>query len=182
MIRDRPFNLQVGVMVFCFVQKFFFRQHKSQNINFFGCAKCEIFFQNSTLGYMTKTLNQIIFFSSTKIRIFFSATLGIRIFSQKKTITPFKLNGRSLRSYSMQKCLPYLSRVTQGLPLVEQELLILPEFTPGFQWGLCYSIFSFLCNVLWIIWSFFFWPLCCLSSVDLRIPIIPFVSLNSSYQ
>ena len=33
-----------------------------------------------TLGYMTKTLNQIIFFSSTKIRIFFSATLGIRIY------------------------------------------------------------------------------------------------------
>jgi hypothetical protein len=28
---------------------------------------------------MTKTLNYIIFFSSTKIRIFFSATLGIRI-------------------------------------------------------------------------------------------------------
>ena len=37
---------------------------------------------------MTKTLNQIIFFSSTKIRIFFSATLGIRIFFGKKTITP----------------------------------------------------------------------------------------------
>ena len=36
--------------------------------------------QNLTLGYMTKSLNQIIFFSSTKIRIFFSATLGIRIF------------------------------------------------------------------------------------------------------
>ena len=34
------------------------------------------FFQNLTLGYMTKTLNQIIFFPSTKIRIFFSATLG----------------------------------------------------------------------------------------------------------
>jgi hypothetical protein len=28
-------------------------------------------FQNLTLRYMTKTLNQIIFFSSTKIRIFF---------------------------------------------------------------------------------------------------------------
>ena len=27
--------------------------------------------QNLTLGYMTKSLNQIIFFSSTKIRIFF---------------------------------------------------------------------------------------------------------------
>ena len=47
---------------------------------------------------MTKTLNQIIFFPSTKIRIFFSAALGIRIcFFRKKTITPpFKLNGRSL--------------------------------------------------------------------------------------
>jgi hypothetical protein len=39
-----------------------------------------IFIQNLTLGYMTKILNHIIFFSSTKIRIFFSATLGIRIF------------------------------------------------------------------------------------------------------
>jgi hypothetical protein len=37
---------------------------------------------------MTKTLNQIIFFSSTKIRIFFSATLRIRIFVLEKTITP----------------------------------------------------------------------------------------------
>ena len=46
---------------------------------------------------MTKTLNQIIFFFSTIIRIFFSATLGIRIFLQKKNITPpCKLNGRSL--------------------------------------------------------------------------------------
>ena len=34
----------------------------------------------STLGYMTKTLNQIIFFPSIKIRICFSATLGVRIF------------------------------------------------------------------------------------------------------
>ena len=59
-IRDRPFNLKGRVMVFCFVQNFFF--------------------QNSTIGYMTKTLNQIFFFFFTKIRIFFSATLGIRIF------------------------------------------------------------------------------------------------------
>ena len=64
----------------------------------------EIFFQNLTLDYMTKTLNQIIFFSSTKIRIFFSVTLGIRIFFSKKTITPpppFTLNGRSLKLYHM---------------------------------------------------------------------------------
>ena len=28
-VRDRPFNLKGGVMVFCFVQNFFFGQHKS---------------------------------------------------------------------------------------------------------------------------------------------------------
>ena len=38
------------------------------------------FFQNLTVGYITKTLIRLFFFSSTKIRIFFSATLGIRIF------------------------------------------------------------------------------------------------------
>ena len=36
---------------------------------------------------MTKTLNHI-FFPSTKIRIFFSATLGIRIFFLEKTHNP----------------------------------------------------------------------------------------------
>ena len=57
---------------------FFFAQHELEY--FFLPRKARIFFQNSTLGYMSKTLNHIIFFSSTKIRIFFSATLGIRIF------------------------------------------------------------------------------------------------------
>jgi hypothetical protein len=96
-VRDRPFNLKGGVMVFWFVQKKNFGQHESWNINFFAAQSANFFFQNTTLGYMTKTLNQIIFFSSTKIRIFFSATLGIRIFFYRKTITPpFKLNGRSL--------------------------------------------------------------------------------------
>jgi hypothetical protein len=71
-LRDRPFNLKGrGVMVFCFVQNFF-----SDNTR----VRIFIFFHILTLGYMTKTLNQIIFFSSTEIRIFFSATLGIRIF------------------------------------------------------------------------------------------------------
>ena len=65
-------------MVFCFVQNFFFGQHKSQNIYFFVVQSAK-------------------YFSSTKFRIFFSATLGIRIFFQKKTIPPpFKLNDRSL--------------------------------------------------------------------------------------
>jgi hypothetical protein len=69
-VRDRPFNLKgVGGYGFLFRSEFCFRTRE-----------LEFFFQNSTLAYMTKTLNQIIFFSSTKIRIFFSATLGIRIF------------------------------------------------------------------------------------------------------
>ena len=78
---------------------FFFRTTRVRIFIFFVAQNANFFFQNSTLGYMTKTLNQIIFFSSTKIRIFFSATLGIRIFFLEKTHnppSPFKLNGHSL--------------------------------------------------------------------------------------
>ena len=64
--RDRPFNLR-GAMVFFFVQNIFFGQHESQNIYFFVAQSAKLFFQNLTLGYTTTTLNQIIFFSSTKI-------------------------------------------------------------------------------------------------------------------
>ena len=47
---------------FCFVQNFFFGQHE-----------LEYFFSphNLTLGYMTKTLNQIIFFPPPKSEYFF---------------------------------------------------------------------------------------------------------------
>ena len=55
-----------------------------------------------------------------------------------------------------------------------------PAFTAGFQWGSCYSIFIFMCNVLHIV-GFFCWPLCCLSVFDLRILITCSVSTNSSY-
>jgi hypothetical protein len=86
LIRDRPFNLKGGGgggWGFLFRSEFFFRT--TQELEYLFCrAKREFFFQNLTLGYMTKTLNQIIFFSSTKIRIFFSATLGIRIFFFRK--------------------------------------------------------------------------------------------------
>jgi hypothetical protein len=86
-------------MFFCFVQKFFFRTTRELEYLFFCRAKRKFFFQYLTLDYMTKTLKHIIFFSSTKIRIFFSATLGIRIFCLEKNhypSLPFKLNGRSL--------------------------------------------------------------------------------------
>jgi hypothetical protein len=58
-------------MVFCFVQNFFSDNIRVRIFIFFVAQSTNFFFQNLTLGYMTKTLNQIIFFSSTKIRIFF---------------------------------------------------------------------------------------------------------------
>ena len=81
-VRNRPFNLKGGRGLWFFVSfRIFFPDNTRVRIYFFCLARGEFFFQNLTLGYMTKTLNQIIFFfSSTKIRIFFSATLGIRIF------------------------------------------------------------------------------------------------------
>jgi hypothetical protein len=59
----------------------------------------EIFFQNLTLDYMTKTLNQInFFFPPPKSEYFFQQHWESEYFFRKKTITPppFKLNGRSL--------------------------------------------------------------------------------------
>ena len=58
------------------------------------------------------------------------------------------------------------------------------EFTPGFQWGSCYSIFSFICmfcRSLFVLLYFFFWPLYCLYFFDMRILITNLVSSNSSY-
>ena len=37
------------------------------------------------------------------------------------------------------------------------------------------------CRSLFVLLSFFIWPLCCLSFFDLRIPIAPLVSSSSSY-
>ena len=59
-----------------------------------------------------------------------------------------------------------------------------PEFIPGFQWSLCYSIFSFIsmfCRSLFVLSTFFFWSLCCLFFIDLLILISSLVSSNSSY-
>ena len=76
-------------MVFCFVQKI-------ENIYFRCQVKREIFFQNLTLDYMTKTLNQI-FFPPPNPEYFFQQHWESDYFFQRKTIIPpFKLNGRSL--------------------------------------------------------------------------------------
>ena len=78
-IRDRPFNLKGGYG-FLLRSEFFFPT--TRELEYF------FFLQNLTLSYKTKTLNQIFFFSSNKIRIFFPATLGIRIFFLEKNHNP----------------------------------------------------------------------------------------------
>ena len=65
-------------MVFCFSFRIFFSDSTRVRIILFVTQSANFIFQNSTLGYMTKTLNQIFFLHY--IRICFSATLGIRIF------------------------------------------------------------------------------------------------------
>ena len=149
-------------MVFCFVQNFFFEQHESSNIYFFCRSKRENFFQNLTVDYMTKTLNQIIFFPSTKIRIFFSATLGIRIFFLEKNHTPpFKLNGRSLTilNYFRQILVAFKYFVQTDWLIIVHNLelpytiklktqVVTDRVPSGFKWDSCCSIFSFLCSFL----------------------------------
>ena len=55
---------------------------------FFLSHKARIFFQNLTLGYMTKTLNQSIFFFLHQNQNIFSAILRIRIFFLEKNHSP----------------------------------------------------------------------------------------------
>jgi hypothetical protein len=78
-----------------------------------------------------------------------------------------------------------VTRYTRRVPLVEQELFPFRStwFTPDYLWGSCYSILSFMCmfcRSLLILFSFFFWPLCCLFLFDIRILITPMVSSNFS--
>ena len=68
-------------MVFCFVQKFiFFRATQELEYLFFLSRKAQILFPEFNIKLYDKNSESDFFFSSTKIRIFFSASLGIRIF------------------------------------------------------------------------------------------------------
>ena len=105
LLRDRPFNLKGGEGYgFLFRSEILFRTTQELEYLFFCRAKRKFFFQNLTLGYMTKTLNQIILFSFTKIKISFFSNIGNQNIFWKTTIPPppFKLNGRSLRSSSFK--------------------------------------------------------------------------------
>ena len=80
----------------------------------------------------------------------------------------------------------FVTRLTERVSLVEQELLTIPEHlsSPRVLVGSCFSIISFICmscRSLFVLLCFLFWPLCCLFFFDLRILITTLVSSNSSY-
>ena len=80
-IRDRPFNLKGGLWFFVSFRIFF---SDNTRVRIFI-----IFVQNLTLGYMTKTLNQIIFsFLHQNQNIFFSNIGNQNIFLEKKPYPP----------------------------------------------------------------------------------------------
>ena len=74
------------------------------------------------------------------------------------------------------------------VPLVEQELLTLlehpgsPPVFGGIHVTRSVVLCVLLCSSLFVLLSFFFWPLCCLSFFDLRILITPLISSNSSWK
>jgi hypothetical protein len=79
--------------------RIFFSDNTRIRIFFFVAQSATFFLQNSTLDYMTKTLNHIIFFFLYQNQnIFFSNIGNQNIFLEKKHNPPFKLNGRSLIS------------------------------------------------------------------------------------
>jgi hypothetical protein len=77
-LRDRPFNLKGGVMVKIFI--------------FLSRKAWIFFFQNSTLGYMIKTLNHIIFFFLHQNQnIFFSNIGNQNVFLEKNHNPPLQV-------------------------------------------------------------------------------------------
>jgi hypothetical protein len=86
-----------GLCLFVSFRIFFSDNTRVRIFIFFCREKREFFFQNLTVGYMTKTLNQsIIFFLHQNQNIFFSNIGNQNIFFRKKKHTPLKLNGPSL--------------------------------------------------------------------------------------
>jgi hypothetical protein len=85
-IRDRPFNLKGGLWFFVSFRIFFSDNTRVRIYIFFVVQSAKNFFQNLSLGYMTKTLNQIIFFPLHQNQnIFFSNIGNQNIFFRKKT-------------------------------------------------------------------------------------------------
>jgi hypothetical protein len=76
----------------------------------------------------------------------------------------------------------FVTRLTRRVPLVEQVLLTLPEHlsSPPVFSGVHVTrslvLCLMFCRSLFVLLSFFFWPLCCLFFFDIRIMITSLVS------
>ena len=76
----------------------------------------------------------------------------------------------------------FVTRLTRRVPLVEQVLLTLPEHlsSPPVFSGVHVTrslvLCLMFCRSLFVLLSFFFWPLCCLFFFDIRILITSLVS------
>ena len=81
-IRDQPFNLRGGggTYGFMFRSEMFFRTTRELEYLFFLSRKVRNLFPEFNIRLYDKNSESDYFFFSTKIRIFFSVTLGIRIF------------------------------------------------------------------------------------------------------
>ena len=80
-LRDRPFNLKGGGGDgFLFRSEMFFQTTQELEYLIFLSHIAQIFFPEFNIRLYDKNSESDFFFSSTKSRIFFSATLGIRIF------------------------------------------------------------------------------------------------------
>ena len=102
---------------------------------------------------------------------------------EKNTTVTLVVNTSRSFPYS-QLITGFVTRLTRRVPLVEQELLTLPEHlsSPPVLVGSCYSIFSFICvfcRSLFVLLCLFFRSLCCLFFFDIRFLIAPLVSSNS---
>jgi hypothetical protein len=85
-------------MVFCFVQKFIFGQHKSKNIYFFSSREAHIFFPEFNIRLYDKNSESDNFLFLHQNQIYISNIGYQNIFLEKKRNPPplFKLNGHSL--------------------------------------------------------------------------------------
>ena len=83
-LRDWPFNLKGGVMVFCFVQHFFFRQHELEYL-FFLPRKARNFFPEFNIRlYDKNSESHYFFFPPSKSEYFFQQHWEPEYFFRKK--------------------------------------------------------------------------------------------------
>jgi hypothetical protein len=111
LIRGRLFNLQGGVMVFCFVQKFFFGQHEAEkNILILVEEKKNNLIQS--ICHITLMLN-----SGRKKKIFkLSCCPKKNFWTKQKTITPpCKLNSRPLIRLNMNQIIFFFLHQNQNI-------------------------------------------------------------------